>query len=416
MFPRIFSALIGALPAFVCATAIADGLPLTLAQAVDRAVDRSPDIAFQNANVNAAQAAAAAAGRLPDPKLSLGIENLPVTGEDRFSLRRDAMTMRRIGVMQDVPNRAKRSAETDIAVAAVARAQAGQHLRIREIRRDAAIAWLNRYYVEHRSALLDELDRETALFADAVRAQLAGGRGTPADAIVPKQEAAELADRRDALDGELTKAKAQLERWIGEAALADLADAAPAIDIDAAEFRGRVHEHPELAVYEPMTQMAQAEVRAAEATKRPDWGVGMAYGLRDPAFGNMASVEFTVDLPVFSRSRQNPRIEARRQTLKRVEAERDMMLLDHTRALEVDLAEYETVARQLARMDTVRLPLAQQKVEYQFAGYRGGKGDLAAVLAARRELIALKFDRLELNRQRATAAASLYYLYGEGAR
>jgi outer membrane protein TolC len=91
------------------------------------------------------------------------------------------------------------------------------------------------------------------------------------------------------------------------------------------------------------------------------------------------------------------------------------MFRDHTQELEAALAEYEAVARQLARLNDVHLQLAQEKVEYQFASYRAGKADLTAVLAARRELIDQRLKQIELQSRRAKAAARLYYFYGPGA-
>src|SRR3569833_3290686 len=120
----------------------------------------SPDIAGQMTSVAAARSAAVAAGRLPDPKLAVGIENLPVTGAEQWSLTRDFMTMRKIGVMQDLPNRAKRHAKTDAAEANIARTEAERRVSILTVRRDTALAWLSRYYLERRVALFDELDRE----------------------------------------------------------------------------------------------------------------------------------------------------------------------------------------------------------------------------------------------------------------
>ena len=124
--------------------------PLSFDVALDIAVRAAPDAVVEQANIDAAQAAARAAGRLPDPKLAVGIENLPVTGEDQWSLTRDFMTMRKIGVLQDVPNRGKRRAEIDIAAAAIAKSEAERRVRLLAIRRDAAVAWLNRYYLERR--------------------------------------------------------------------------------------------------------------------------------------------------------------------------------------------------------------------------------------------------------------------------
>lgn len=397
------------------AASFARAEPLSFQATLDLAVQVSPDIALQTATVEANQAAAVAAGRLPDPKLAIGVENVPVSGDERWSLTEDFMTMRKVGLMQDVPNSALRHAQTDSARARIARAQAERRLRVLSVRRDAAIAWLDRYYLERRTSLFDALDRENRIFADAVQAQLSGGRGMPADVIAPKQEAAELADRRDELMGEIAKSKTALERWVGSAAHELLQGSPPSLTIDAEHLRAHVHRHPELAVFTPMTQIAQAEVDAAQAMKRPDWGVELAYGDRGPEFSDMVSLQLTVGLPLFTRYRQNPQITAKRQELLRVEIERDAMLREHTQDLDAQLIDYETITRQLTRLRDTRIPLAQDKVRYQFASYRAGQTDLANVLSARREHIDQQLKEIELEGRQAEAAAKLYFTYGEGA-
>src|SRR6185369_16709877 len=194
-----------------------------------------------------------------------------------------------------------------------------------------------------------------------------------------------------------------------------LAGEPQSLTLDSEHLRDHVHEHPDLAVFVPMTQMAQAEVHEAEAMKRPDWGVELAYGRRGAAFSDMVSLQFTVDLPLFTKTRQDPQIQAKRQELTRVQMQRDAMLRDHTQELEAALAEYAAVSRQLERLRDVHLPLARQKVDYQFASYRAGKADLTAVLAARRELIDQRLRQIELQSKRAGAAAKRYYFYGPGA-
>lgn len=397
------------------AAAQLSGEPLSFDAALQIATRSSPDIAVQTTRVEAARSAAVAAGRLPDPKLAVGIENLPVTGAEQWSLTRDFMTMRKIGVMQDLPNRAKRQAQTDAAEANIARTEAERRVGILAVRRDTALAWLTRYYLERRGVLFDELEGENQLFAQAVQAQLAGGRGMPADSVVPKQEAAEIADRRDELAAEITRSKAVLSRWVGVAAEEPLQGEPPALTLDSQHLREHVHEHPDLAVYVPMTEMAQAEVHEAEATKRPDWGVELDYGRRGGAFSDMVSLQFTLDLPLFPRTRQDPIIQAKREELARVESERDAMLRDHTQELDSDLTEYDVVTRQLSRLRDVHLQLAREKVDDQFASYGAGKADLTSVLVARRELIEQRLKEIELEQKQATAAARLYYFYGPGA-
>jgi outer membrane protein, heavy metal efflux system len=393
--------------------AVAD--PLSFKEALAIATRSSPDIAVQTARVASARSSSKAAGALPDPKLVVGVDNLPVSGAEQGSLTRDFMTMRKVGIMQEIPNSGRRDAQEAEAAAAIEQAQVEQRVLTLSIRRDTALAWLARYYLERKSALLDELARENELFDQTVQARFSAGNGSPADVIEPKQEAAEIADRRDALAGDIAQSNSMLKRWVGAAAEEGLAGDPPTLTVDTGLLRGHVHEHPELAVFVPKTERAQAEVHEAEAAKRPDWGVELSYGRRGSDFSDMVSLEVIVGLPIFSGSRQDPLIAAKRQDLSRIESERDAMLRDHTQELEVTLSEYEVRTRQLARLREVRLPLARQKVDYQFASYSAGKGDLSAVLTTRRELIDERMTELELEGQREATLAKLYYFYGPGA-
>src|SRR5438477_13145364 len=85
----------------VAAVAPAAAQVLSLAEPQALAARAAPQLQAQSAAVRAAREAGVSAAELPDPKLIAGIENLPIDGDDRFSLTRDFMTMRKIGVMQD---------------------------------------------------------------------------------------------------------------------------------------------------------------------------------------------------------------------------------------------------------------------------------------------------------------------------
>src|SRR5581483_10717283 len=98
------------------AAGAADG-PLSLAEALRLAQSESRQLAAQEAAVTAAREMSVSAGQMPDPVLRLGVDNLPVTGDDRFSTTADFMTMRRIGVMQEIPREEKRRLRTSAASA-----------------------------------------------------------------------------------------------------------------------------------------------------------------------------------------------------------------------------------------------------------------------------------------------------------
>src|SRR5258708_34747183 len=89
-------------------TTSALGQTLSLEDAQHRAVERSRQVVAQNAAIRASQEMSVAAGQLPDPVLKLGVDNFPVNGPDQFSTTRDFMTMRPIGLMQEMTRGEKR--------------------------------------------------------------------------------------------------------------------------------------------------------------------------------------------------------------------------------------------------------------------------------------------------------------------
>ncbi len=408
-FHRISGTLLALLAGM---SGLAHAAPLSFSAALDIAERQSPNLASSRAQIAAAQSSAIPAGALPDPKIFAGIDNYPVSGPDRGRLNADSMTMQKIGVMQDFPNAAKRQARVAVAEASIETAQAQRQVERLKLRRATALAWLNRYFLERKISLFDDLDKENLLFADAVRAQIASGRTQVADSVMPKQEAAQLADRRDELIRDLVKAKSGLRRYVGGEADEPLVDALPELRIDADHLRDHLHKHPELEAYSAESHKAEAELRQAQAMKKSDWGVELAYQRRDPRFGNMVSVQFTFEIPVSPATRQDPLIAAKQQELYRIDADREAMLRDHTNELESDLADYQSLTRQLERANQTALPLAQQKTDLQYASYRTGKSDLTTVLAARREVVDQRLKIIDLEAQRSAVAAQLYFAYG----
>ena len=135
-------------------------VPLTLAEAQRLAVERSRMLAGQDSAVAASRELAVAAGQLPDPVLKLGVDNLPVDTSDRFSLTRDFMTMRQIGVMQEITRSDKRQARADRFEREAEKTLAEREGTIAAIQRNTALAWLDRYYAEAMATVVAEQSRE----------------------------------------------------------------------------------------------------------------------------------------------------------------------------------------------------------------------------------------------------------------
>jgi outer membrane protein TolC len=387
--------------------------PLTLEEALRLAGQNAPSLATQDARIEAARQSVIPAGALPDPKLVTGLEGFPVSGPNRFSVTRDNFTMLRIGLMQDVPNGDKRRARVNVAESRLARSETEREIERLTVRQETAAAWIKRRTVEKKLVLFGSLVRENQLLADAVQARIAGGRGMAADAVLPRQEAALLAERQDDLEAQRQQAIAGLRRWIGVDGDAPLAGDLPTWPVSRTAFLSHLHHHPILAAFAPQGQLLDAEVREAQAAKKPDWTVEFDYQRRDERFGDMVTLQFKVDLPLFAAHRQDPQIAAKRAERLGLESERESMTRAHLEKLEMELAEYERLERAFNRQHETLLPLAREKAELTLAAYRSGKTELTAVLAARRERLDEQLKLIDLQGQQSQIAARLHLAYGE---
>lgn len=394
------------------------GLPnaaaaLTFDDALSLAQQQAPSLRAEASRLQAARSEAVAAGQLPDPKLLLGLQNLPIEGAERWSLNDDGMTMRMVGVMQEMPNRDKRKARTDVARAIVDSADASREAESLKVHLATAQAWIATHAVERKIRLFDELFEENRLLAEAVRARIAGGRGQLTESVSAKQQAALLAERQDELEQQRRQARAALVRWVGNEGNQPLLGDLPSWAIAREHLAQRVAKHPQLTAYAPMAREAQARIREATAEKQVDWSWEVSYLKRGREYGDMVNLQFSFDLPVFQRSRQNPRIAARYAELDQLEAEREAIAREFVELLDVELAELDRLQRAHERNAKVLLPLGQEKVELAMAGYRAGTGELDAVLTARNELIETRLKHIDLEGLVATAAARLHLAYGD---
>lgn len=394
------------------AWAAPDAPSLSYAEALELARQAAPALRAQQATLAGSSALAPAASTLPDPRLSVGIENLPIAGPDRWSTTRDAGTMQRIALMQEMPNRAKRDAREQVAQARIERDRATLAATELAVRREAGLAWLAVHFAEARLSQVAGLQRENRLLQDTLPARIAAGSAMPAELTMARQEAPAIADRTDELARDVRKARVELRRWIGERAAAPLQGAAPAMDVNGDALRSSLPHHAELAPYAPMRAMAQAEVAEADAEKRGDWSWEVAYSRR-PRYDDMVSFQLSFDLPWQRDRRQQPQIEAKRREIERIEAEREELLRRHAAETDAMLAELQALDTQAERLRAAGLPLAAERVALATAAYQAGRGDLAAVLTARSQVLETQLRAIDLDAQRAALRLRLSTLIAE---
>jgi outer membrane protein TolC len=387
--------------------------PLSLAEALRIGDAQSPRLAAQRQALTSAAEQARRADELPDPKLRLGIENLPVSGEDRFKTDRDSMTMRVIGLAQDFPNSAKRAARGQRAERSRSVEQATLSSQRAMLHRDVAAAWLDAHFAERGREALERLVATLASQSQLSAAALARGRQSAAESLMLRGALEQARDRVLEQERLISRARIALGVLLGDDAQRALA---PPPDLARLEpsreaLLQRLDEHAQLRVFDVRESLARAEVDLARASRNPDWGLEVAYGHRAPSFDNMLTVMVAIELPWRRSERQDRDVTAKLAELEQSRALREEARRMHAAEMRGYLADYDAASVRIARYREVLVPLARERYDAAFAAYRGGRGELNAVLDAGRAIADTELALVGVEAERGKAWASLAFLY-----
>lgn len=407
-----------ALAGFLCvvmltapfATAVArDGVPLP--EALRLAAARAPVLDARRYGVAAAQEEAARADALPDPTLTVGIDNLPVTGSEAFDASADEMTMKTIGLWQEIPSRAKRTARRSFADRETEEAQARADAEALAVRRATAEAWIAVWTAQRQLAALQRLREQAALAVKLSKARVVGGGESVSDALATEAALLELDNRIEAAQAEKHVAQAGLARWVGDAAV-EVSEVAPdfnALPMPEADLLAAVDRVGPLLPATAQVETAAAAIDVARAEKRSDWSVGASYGQRAGGRSDMIMFEVGIGLPLFSRNRQDRGIAAREADYQAALASREDLRRQEAARIRADLARWEGLKRQVSLHEDALLPLAQDRSATTLAAYRAG-GDLQPWLNARRDELDVHLAHAEHLGELGRAWAALAFL------
>lgn len=383
---------------------------LSLAAATHVAAERAPQVQAQLLRAQAARHDAVRAGRLPDPQLTAGINNLTATGPQAFDAAADSMTMRSIGLMQVIPSSATRDAEKSVAQATV-QLNAADVTTVRlAVKQATAGAWVRLWAAQTERQQLDALSDQFALAVKLAEAKLRGGTGSATDVLAAQAAVVQLANRITAVDAEIAAAQAALQRWVGDDVGQTLATAPDfsTLPMAPAELLRNLNRQGPLLGWAAREEQAQAKLDLAKASKRPNWSVGLVYGTRIHR-PDMLGIEVGVRLPLFPGNRQDQDINARYADRSAVADAHVTALREQRAAVAADLARWQGDTRQVATYRDRLLPLVADRSRTALAGYRGG-GSLEPWLEARRDEIDTRIAYAKALAAWGTAWAKLAYL------
>lgn len=387
---------------------------LTLDDALRVSLERQPALEAYTRTAQAFEEAAVAAEQLPDPRIRAGIQNLPVTGSDAFSLDADFMTMRFIGIGREQVRRSRREAAAARLLAEGQVSLAEQQLLARRIQREVLLGWTMVVEAQQKQGVLRSLIERLEARLNAMEAQVSTGRATPADVVAVRAEIAAARAQLASAQGDEAVGRAALARWIGDDADRTLAGGFPICRPGSRDQAiALMGDHPGLEVARRQNAVAERGIAVARADRQPNWGWSVMYGNRGGGRSDMISLEVSIDLPLNRSRLQNRRIaeatELAAAARDRTEDTRRELLSEFDRAL----AQWSAAEARLEVTTTQTLPALRAAEQALEARYAGGGGDLNSVLAARERTIRTALEEVEQRAAVARASADLLFYIEE---
>lgn len=360
-----------------------------------------------------------AASRLPDPKIKLGIMNLPT---DTFEIQQEPMTQQVIGFQQMFPpfNMTDYMGE-QMSLKGKAMTFKAQKQR-RETLRGLRQAWLNVYKQHHSFQILKKSEMLFDQLVKITKSQYRQGQGNQQNVVRAQLELSLLQDKQINVQAMKEMALADMNKWLGPAH----ANRGLELDsLDLPDVQGKaemdllVERHPGLQASVEMVSAAKAGIDVAKSRYKPSWMVDLTYGKRDvtPAGDERAdfiSLMFMVDLPFFTSKRQDKWLNASEKEYNAAQNNVDERRKNLKRMLDMKYVKWQRLTERLQHFRGKVLPQSGQNAEAALKAYRSQVTDFNPLMRARLMELKNKLQALHLLVDRANAQVDLLYLTGDG--
>ncbi len=391
---------------------------LDIDEAVRLALTDDPLIAASQARSQALQDNAIADGQLPDPQLRTGIYNLPT---DNFHINEEPSTQLRLGVQQSFPRGKTLHYRQRQGEWKARAATASAELSARRIVRDVRRYFLELYYQTRAETIVTETRVLFLQLVDITRAHYATGRVSQQDVLNASLELARLDDRSTRILNAADSNRAILMKWIGEPATLPVNSKFPALPAPAARaaIQAALPEHPAIRVETAMLEAENQSVSIAREQYKPGWSAGLEYRKRfgeDPDGddrSDMMAAMLTVDIPLFTKNRQDKRLSASIQQASSIQLNRDDKLRELKQQLDTDYANWQRLGERTELYQSQLLPASSANAQASLNAYQSGVTEFTTLMRARMTDLDVRLDDLRIRVDRAKAQASLLYLDGE---
>ncbi len=388
---------------------------ISIERAVQTALKRDALINVYQSRRDAYKEQSIAADTLPDPKIKLGMMNVPV---DTFAFNQEPMTQVQLGIQQMFPRGNSLEIKSQRAISMSVVEDAKIENQRRKITREVRETWLELYYWLHAESVIKENRKLFTELVSVTKQQYAAGRQKQQDVIRSELELGMLDDREMKIQTRIETTRAKLNKYLGiDFVNLKISSELPVYTVQKNNISW-LESHPMLRMQQAMVMVSKKNVELAKQSYKPSWSLDLTYGRREKSKTGVERADFAsamvmFDLPIFTADRQDKQVAASKSRLNGALNSREEQKRTLKKMWQAALAKEKRLLQRIKQYDILLLPKSDENTKSALYAYQSGRSGFTALMRAQITELETQLRALRLNVEHKKTQALLLYLVGE---
>ncbi len=358
-----------------------------LSALITEALENNPEIQAALRERDAASQRIAPAEALDDPVLEAGVINAPLASSP---FNREDMTMKMIGLSQNLPYPGKRGLRRDVAAKDAEAIGYGYQETVNRVARDIKIAYFDLGLTLARTGLVEKNKLILERFLQIAKGRYEAGRANQADVLKAQTQVSRMVDELLRLARERPTIEAELIRALGRSVhVAAPVPAPPQLHEEILSLESlretTLTQRPRLLALQSLIARNEKALDLARRNYYPDFSARLSYGQRDNMLDgtkrdDMVSLTMAINLPVWRENKLTPRVAEALALRDQVQSLYQAQRNEITANLRQQMATVEQSLKSAQLYQTTILPQAQLTVESALSAYRVNRVDFLTLL------------------------------------
>ena len=387
---------------------------LTIQVAVQTALERDALIGFYQSRGDALREQSIAEDTLPDPKIKLGVMNVPT---DTYAMNQEPMTQVQFGIKQMFPRGNSLEIKSQRAMSMSMAENAKTANQRRKVTREVRETWLELFYWLKAEAVVNKNHNLFRKLVSVTKQQYAAGRQKQQDVIRSELELGMLDDRILKIKTKIEVVRAKLAKYIGyDISSSSLEDALPNFNVS--QNNNWLDKHPMMNMEQAMVDSNEKNVELAKQSYKPSWAVDLTYGQREADKNGKERADFVsamimFDLPLFTGDKQDKKVAASKLRLNSALNARNERKRNLNRMWQANVSKEKRLSQRSEKYKNLLVPKANENTKAALYSYQSGRGAFTALMRAQIIELETQLRALRLEVDHKKTQAQLLYFVGE---